>query len=153
MGSGIGSSVGLALGDPTRPVVCVCGDGGMQMAGMEALVALKERLRVVFAVFNDGRYNMVYHGYRQVYGREAPWSMPQVDFRGWASALGLPSARIDRPGELTRELFEDLTREGPALLDLRIDSRIPFGGGGRNEALLRMSMLARSHEEAPGGQR
>ena len=105
------------------------------------------------AVFNDGRYNMVYHGYRQVYGREAPWSMPQVDFQGWASALGLPSARIDRPGELTRELFEDLTREGPALLDLRIDPRIPFGGGGRNEALLRMSMLAQSGETASVGER
>jgi acetolactate synthase I/II/III large subunit len=127
----------------------VCGDGGMQMAGMEALVALKERLRIVFAVFNDGRYNMVYHGYRQVYGRDAPWAMPQVDFQGWATALGLPSARIDRPGELTRELFERLTRDGPALLDLRIDPRIAFGGGGRNEALLRMSMLERSGEAAP----
>lgn len=151
MGSGIGSSVGQALGDSSRPVVCVCGDGGMQMAGMEVLVALKERLRILFAVFNDGRYNMVYHGYRQVYGRDASWAMPTVDFTAWASALGLPSVRIERPGELTPELFRRLTRHGPAVLDLRIDARIPFGGGGRNEALLRMSMLERERDHAAPG--
>ncbi|MEI9948167.1 MAG: thiamine pyrophosphate-binding protein [Pseudomonadota bacterium] len=72
MGSGISGAVGLAVADPDRPVVCVCGDGGMQMVGMEALVALKYRLPIVFAVFNDARYNMVYHGYRQVFGGAKP---------------------------------------------------------------------------------
>src|SRR5690606_19354365 len=36
MGSGICGSIGLALAQPERPVVCICGDGGMQMAGMES---------------------------------------------------------------------------------------------------------------------
>ena len=39
MGSGIAGAIGLALADRSRPVVCICGDGGMQMLGMEALVA------------------------------------------------------------------------------------------------------------------
>jgi 3-oxoacyl-[acyl-carrier-protein] synthase III len=47
MGSGIAGSIGLALADRSRPVVCIAGDGGMQMAGMEALVALRERLPIL----------------------------------------------------------------------------------------------------------
>ena len=80
MASGIASAVGLALGDRTRRVICICGDGGMQMAGMELLVAVKLRLPIVFAVFNDARYNMVYHGYRYTFGREAAWETPVIDF-------------------------------------------------------------------------
>jgi acetolactate synthase-1/2/3 large subunit len=141
MGSGICSAVGLALGDPQRKVVCICGDGGMQMAGMEALVASKERLKVIFAVFNDARYNMVYHGYKQLYGHAEPWETDFIDFAGWARSLSIPSARINHPGEITSELLDTLTQRGPAVLDIRTDRRLQVAGGGRNEALLRMSAL------------
>lgn len=142
MGSGICSAVGLALGDQRAKVVCVCGDGSMQMAGMEVLVALKERLHVLFAVFNDARYNMVYHGYRQVFGREASFESPWIDFAGWATALQIPSARINHPGEITPSLVDALLHDGPAVLDIRIDRRLRMAGGGRNEALQQMAKLA-----------
>jgi acetolactate synthase-1/2/3 large subunit len=141
MGSGVCSAVGLALGQPETPVVCVCGDGSMQMAGMEVLVALKERLHILFAVFNDARYNMVYHGYRQVFGREAPFETPWIDFAGWANALQVPSARINHPGEITPSLVTALLRRGPAVLDIRIDRQQRLKGGGRNESLQRMASL------------
>lgn len=144
MGSGIGSAVGLALGRRPRRVVCVCGDGGMQMAGMEILVAIRERLPIVFAVFNDARYNMVYHGFKQVFGREAPWDTAPIDFVAWAGSMGVPAARIDGPGEITASLLGALgAAGGPCVLDIRIDRDVRLAGGGRNEALLHMSMLER----------
>ncbi len=143
MGSGIATAIGLALGDENRRVVCVCGDGSMQMVGMELLVALRERLPIVFAVFNDARYNMVYHGHKQVFGRAAAWESPWVDFAGWARALGIPGVRIHRPGEITAELFDRMTAlGGPAVLDVRIDRDVRLTGGGRNEALQHMSMAS-----------
>jgi thiamine pyrophosphate-dependent acetolactate synthase large subunit-like protein len=144
MGSGIASAIGLALGDCSRRVICICGDGGMQMAGMEALVAVRERLPIVFAVFNDARYNMVYHGYKQVFGREAPWESPWVDFTSWAAALGMPGARIDSPGQIDADLIDRLCDRGPAVLDIRIDRDVQMTGGGRNEALIHMSMGGKS---------
>jgi acetolactate synthase-1/2/3 large subunit len=144
MGSGIASAVGLALGDPSRRVVCVCGDGGMQMAGMELLVALQHRLPLVYAVFNDARYNMVYHGYRLTHDREAAWSTPPIDFVAWARALGAPGRRIDRPGEITRALLDELTADGPAVLDIRHDPDVRIRGDGRIEALRQMSFGGRA---------
>jgi acetolactate synthase-1/2/3 large subunit len=145
MGSGISGAIGLALARPDRPVVCVCGDGGMQMVGMEALVALKYRLPIVFAVFNDARYNMVYHGYRQVFGREAEWESPWTDCAKWARSMGMAGLRVNHPGEITSD---QLTRvrelRVPLVLDIRIDRDVRLTGGGRNEALRHMSMLSQA---------
>jgi len=144
MGSGISGAIGLALADPERPVVCVCGDGGMQMVGMEALVALKYRLPIVYAVFNDARYNMVYHGYRQVFGREAEWESPWTDFAAWARSMGMAGLRVNHPGEITSEQLARLrAARVPVVLDIRIDRDVKLTGGGRNEALQHMSMLSK----------
>lgn len=140
MASGIASSIGQALGDRDRTVVCVCGDGGMQMAGMELLVAARERLPIVYAVFNDARYNMVYHGMKQLYGEGAGWDTPWVDFVMWARSFGVAGARIERPGEITAQLLRDLTAGGPAVLDIRIDRDKRIHGAGRVESLSHMSL-------------
>jgi acetolactate synthase-1/2/3 large subunit len=141
MASGIAASVGIALGDPSRTVVCICGDGGMQMAGMEILVAIEQRLPILFAVFNDARYNLVYHGHRITFGTGSSWSTPRIDFVQWAQALGVRGARIERPGDIHRDLVRDLTAGGmPAVLDIRQDSSIRIGGDGRLEALRQMSL-------------
>jgi acetolactate synthase-1/2/3 large subunit len=150
MGSGIAGAIGLALADRTRPVVCIAGDGGMQMAGMEALVAMRERLPVLFVVFNDGRYNMVHHGMRQIFGEASAYDMPRIDFSTWASAFGMPAAVVSRPGEIDRGLVRDLLRHGgPALIDARIDDSVRIRGGGRVEALQHMSMLSQARGRIP----
>jgi acetolactate synthase-1/2/3 large subunit len=146
MGSGISGAVGLALGNPRRRVVCICGDGGMQMAGMEALVALEHGLPIVYAVFNDARYNMVFHGYRQVFGREAKWETGWIDFAAWAQSMGMQGVRVERPGEITAERLDQLAQARvPIVLDIRIDRDVRLSGGGRNEALQHMSMLQERH--------
>lgn len=141
MGSGISGAIGLALARPKRPVICVCGDGGMQMSGMEVLVALKYRLPIVYAVFNDARYNMVYHGYRQVFGREAAWDSPWTDFAKWARSMGLAGLRVNHPGEIDAATLRRVRDTGtPLILDIRIDREKRVTGGGRNEALQHMSL-------------
>jgi len=142
MGSGIAGAVGLGVADPERPVICICGDGGMQMNGMELLVAADLGLPIVYAVFNDARYNMVHHGMRQLYGRGgSDWETPFVDFAGWASAMGVPAARVTHPGQIDAPMLERLRRigPGPCVLDIRIDREVQLRGGGRVEALQRMS--------------
>ncbi len=139
MGSGIGSAIGLALGDPSRRVICVCGDGGMQMTGHELLVALEHQLPVIFAVFNDARYNMVYHGYRLTHDRVEPWSTPMIDFVGWARSLGAKGHLIQDPGQITAALLDDLSASGPAVLDIRQARDTRIAGDGRIEALRQMS--------------
>jgi len=141
MTSGIASAVGMALADRRRRLVCIAGDGGMAMAGMEILLAVQHRLPIVYAVFNDGRYNMVYHGYRAICGGEAPWSTPPVDFVKWAEAVGAVGRLVTRAGEITASELDRLTRAGlPVVLDVRQDRGVRIRGGGRIEAIQQMSM-------------
>lgn len=142
MGSGIAGATGLALADPHRPVICICGDGGMQMSGMEVLTSIKERLPVVYAVFNDARYNMVFHGMTQIFGDSEAYETPLVDFEGWAQSLGLVAATVYAPDRIPDILEKFQYDRRPALLDIRIDRDVRIRGGGRVEALQHMSMLA-----------
>ncbi|HEX4337798.1 MAG TPA: thiamine pyrophosphate-binding protein [Polyangiaceae bacterium] len=147
MGSGIAGSIGVALADRERRVVCFCGDGGMQMSGAEVLVAVRERLQILYVVFNDGRYNMVHHGMRQIFGSAAPYDGPPIDFATWAKALGVPAQVVAHGGEITSGLVDSLLSDGgPALLDVRFDASVRVRGGGRVEALQRMSMLSPKRE-------
>lgn len=141
MGSGICSAVGLAVADPSHRIICICGDGGMQMSGSEIITAAKLRLPIVYAIFNDARYNMVHHGYKQQFSREEPFDSPWVDFVGWARSFGLPGARIEHPGQITAELLAELTSSGlPAVLDIRHNADVRIRGAGRVETLQQMSM-------------
>lgn len=143
MGSGIAGASGLAIADPMRPVVCICGDGGMQMSGMEILTSVKHKLPIVYAVFNDSRYNMVHHGMKKIFGESDAYDTTTVDFSLWALSMGVVSQTITRPGQITRELMDRLMLSGgPVLLDIRIDKEVSLRGGGRVEALQHMSMLA-----------
>jgi len=141
MGSGIAGAVGIALADPSRPVVCVCGDGGMEMNGMEIVTAADLGLPIVYAVFNDARYNMVHHGMRQLFETEQDWETRWVDFAAWAQSFGVPARVVRSAGEIDTAL-EALRGEtqGPVLLDIRIDRDVRIRGAGRVEALQRMSV-------------
>jgi thiamine pyrophosphate-dependent acetolactate synthase large subunit-like protein len=113
----------------------------MQMAGMELLLAVQHRLPVVFAVFNDGRYNMVHHGYRLLFDRLEPFATPPIDFAAWATAIGVRARKITRPGEITAALLDELTTgDGPAVLDIRQDADVRIRGDGRIEAIRQMSL-------------
>jgi len=94
-------------------------------------------------VLNDGRYNMVHHGMKQIFGAASLYDTPPVDFSQWAMALGIPSRIIARPGEITTDLIDSLLSSGgPALLDVRANANVRVRGGGRVEALQHMSMLS-----------
>jgi acetolactate synthase I/II/III large subunit len=138
MGSGIGQAIGMCLGDK-RPTICICGDGGMQMHGMEILTAIKHRLPMVFAIFNDARYNMVHHGFQNVLGREVCSGQTEyIDFVKLAHALGIDGYQINNPGEINYTLMHGWLQQGPTILDIRINKDIHLVGAGRDEALKSM---------------
>ena len=55
---------------------------------------------------------MVYHGFKFVFGRDAEWDTPWIDFAAWARAIGMPGVRITRPGEITAAMLDRLTAPG-----------------------------------------
>jgi acetolactate synthase-1/2/3 large subunit len=59
MGFGLPAAIGAKLGNPETPVVCISGDGGMQMNIQEMATAVTCELPITFCVFNNGYLGMV----------------------------------------------------------------------------------------------
>lgn len=136
MGSGIVSAIGHAMGDRSRRVYAVCGDGGFLMSGNELQTAVHHDVPVTFVVINDGRYNMCHHGLRDQYGANANCTIGAVDFAAVARGFGAQGHVITN----MRELIDGLhIQDGPVVLDVRIDPDARLAGNQRIASLRQFS--------------
>lgn len=122
MGWAIGAAVGVARANPNCPVVCITGDGSYLMNGQEITVAASEKLCVLFVILNDSALGMVKHGQRLTGAEPIAFELPKVDFRLMAEAMGIHGHVVDTPADFDALDFDAiLRRQGPTLLDVRID--------------------------------
>lgn len=147
LGFGLPAAVGLRMGDPSRPVVAVLGDGS-SLYGIQGLwSAERYGCGVLFVVLSNGRYAIMDKLADQA-GGKAPWpAFENVDVCGLARALGCPARRVSSYGELIDVLDEVVPtlagRTEPLVLDVPVRTephtsdadprrRAPGAGTGRD---------------------
>jgi acetolactate synthase-1/2/3 large subunit len=121
MGSGIGAAIGIKEARPDETVIALCGDGGLAMFAGDLMTCVDNDINVIFAVFNDGRWNMVEHGFRTVHGA-VPAGFPSrvADLATVARGFGALALRISTPQGLQALCgYTNTTR--PVVLDIAID--------------------------------
>jgi acetolactate synthase-1/2/3 large subunit len=92
------------------------------MSGQEITTAVEEKLPVIFVLLNDHAYGMVMHGQRLAGAEPIAFELPHVDFRKMAESMGIPAHVICAPADFEHIDFPALLqRQGPTLLDVRID--------------------------------
>lgn len=124
MGWAIGAAVGTALGDPTRPVVCLVGDGSYLMSGQEITAALMCQLPVIFIVLNDQALGTVRHGQRLAGAEPIGFELPRIDYAAMAASMGIDSYSVYSPADLRDiDLARISRRRAPALIDVHVDPR------------------------------
>jgi acetolactate synthase-1/2/3 large subunit len=137
MGSGIGFAIGARHSRQQRTVIGICGDGGFAMHAGEVLTCTEHGIDLVLVVINDGRYNMVHHGFNAVYGR-TPTCLPRrvADIAGVARRFGAIGVCLKNAGDLDVTRLRRLARRGrPVVLDVRIDADLSLSAGSRSAAL------------------
>ena len=68
MGYGLPAAVGAQIGNPGRAVLCITGDGGMQMNLQELATAVLEELPVIILILNNGYLGMGRQWQQLMYG-------------------------------------------------------------------------------------
>jgi len=122
MGYGVAAAVGGKFAAPDRVVVCITGDGGFLMNGMEVSTAVHYQKQVIWVVLNDAGYGMVYHGLRTLNLPDVGSRYPRVDCAKVANGLGAQGLHIREPGQINRRLIADIIESGrPTVLDVEID--------------------------------
>lgn len=76
MGFGFPAAIGAKIGCPDKPVICISGDGGMQMNLQEFATAMSQEANVIVCVLNNYYLGMVRQMQQLFYGK-----------RYWATCL------------------------------------------------------------------
>jgi acetolactate synthase I/II/III large subunit len=140
MGFGLPAAMGAKVGCPNETVVCVAGDGSVQMNMQELATCAQDGIAIKVFIMNNGYLGMV----RQ--WQELFWDKrySQVDMGQWpdfvklAEAYGATGLRFEDKKTLVSDMKEALAVEGPVLVDVRVTREentypmIPAGQPARN---------------------
>ncbi|MEJ4046353.1 acetolactate synthase 3 large subunit [Erwinia sp. SLM-02] len=126
MGFGLPAALGVKLALPQETVVCVTGDGSIQMNIQELSTALQYGIPVLVLNLNNRFLGMVKQWQDMIYsGRHSQSYMESLpDFVRLAEAYGHVGISIDRPEELESKLAEALEQvrnERLVFVDVNVD--------------------------------
>ena len=124
MGFGLPAALGVKLALPEETVVCVTGDGSIQMNIQELSTALQYNLQVVVVNLNNRYLGMVKQWQDMIYsGRHSQSYMDSLpDFVKLAEAYGHVGIAIRTPDELESKLAQALAeKERLVFVDVTVD--------------------------------
>ncbi|KGQ59912.1 acetolactate synthase 3 large subunit [Gallibacterium anatis] len=144
MGFGLPAALGVKLAHPEAKVVCVTGDGSIQMNIQELSTAKQYGIPVVIVSLNNRFLGMVKQWQDIIYaGRHSQSYMDSLpDFVKLAEAYGHIGMRIEHPDELETKLAEALAiKDKVVFVDIRVDETehvypMQMRGGAMNEMYL-----------------
>ena len=122
MGFGLPAAMGASIGKPDMPVVCVTGDGSVQMNIQELATLTENGIPVKVFIVNNGYLGMV-RQWQELFwdNRYSHVDMGQVpDFVKLAEAYGMTGMRITEKDKLVDGLKEALAIDGPVVVDIRV---------------------------------
>ena len=136
MGFGFPAAMGAQLAYPKSRVVCITGDGSLQMCIQEMATIREQDLPVKVLLLDNGVLGMVHQWqdlfYDQRYSQTVFSSNP--DFVRLAEAYGWEALRAERPSELEGAMKTWLASKRPSLLQVIVPASenvfpmVPAGG-------------------------
>ncbi|GBR77370.1 acetolactate synthase large subunit [Candidatus Termititenax dinenymphae] len=137
MGFGMPAAMGTAAAHPKDNVICLVGDGGMQMNLQELGTIATNKLPVKTLIINNRWLGMV-RQWQQLFYREhyshTDLEDAQPDFLKLAEAYGIKGVQISDPKNLAKQLKEILEHKGPVLANIlvardeNVYPMVPSGG-------------------------
>jgi benzoylformate decarboxylase len=121
LGFGLAAAVGVQLAEPSRPVVCVVGEGSVQYAVTALWSAVAYDVPVTFLVLRNEEYSILkwFADLEHVSG--APGlDLPSLDTAAIASGYGLRSRRVTGLEELGTELSAAISSGSPELVEIGV---------------------------------
>jgi acetolactate synthase I/II/III large subunit len=129
MGYDLPAAIGASFARPWKRVICLAGDGSIQMNLQELQTVVHHHLPLKIFVLNNSGYLSMRMTQSSFFGRltgeSAVSGASLPDMVKVACAYGIPSIRIDRLSQLA-QIDRALAAEGPALIDVVLDPAQEF---------------------------
>jgi thiamine pyrophosphate-dependent acetolactate synthase large subunit-like protein len=126
LGFAFPAALGARVAEPDRPILVVCGDGGLLFTSQEMATAIREALPVVVLVINDASYGSVRIIQQQQFdGRTSQVQLTNPDFLGFAQSFGFAAVRISKPSQVVKAVRDALGTRVPQLIELAAHFGLP----------------------------
>ncbi len=129
MGYDLPAAIGAAFAAPDQRVICLAGDGSLQMNIQELATLAHHRLPIKLFVLCNGGYLSIRSTQNNFFkllvgeGPESGVSFP--DFTKVAEAYGVPARKLD-PLRAAEDIAEILATPGPQLIAVELDRQQSF---------------------------
>ena len=122
MGFGLPAAIGAQMAVPDALVVCIAGDGSLQMNSQEMATARVNNLPIKVLLLNNSCLGMVRQWQQLFYhDRFSQTLLEDVpDFVKLGEAYGWHAARVTDPARLKEAIVDMIAADGPAILDVRV---------------------------------
>lgn len=122
MGFGFPAAVGAAVANPDKQVICIAGDGSIQMNIQELGTISAYNIPVKVVILNNHYLGMVRQWQELFYDRRySATPMKNPDFIKVAGAYGVAGRMIDKQEDVESALKEMLDHKGAYFLEVRIE--------------------------------
>jgi acetolactate synthase-1/2/3 large subunit len=122
MGFGLPAAMGAKIGCPDQTVVCISGDGSIQMNMQELATCSQEGIDVKVFIMNNNYLGMV-RQWQELFwdGRYSQVDTGQYpDFVKVADAYGATGMRFTEKATLVQDMREAIATPGPVMVDVRV---------------------------------
>jgi acetolactate synthase-1/2/3 large subunit len=140
MGFGLPAAMGAKVGCPDETVVCIAGDGSVQMNMQELATCAQDGIAIKVFIMNNGYLGMVRQWQELFWDRRYSHvdmgSYP--DFVKLAEAYGATGMRLTDKNTLVEDMRTAIETDGPVLVDVRVTQEenvypmIPAGQAARD---------------------
>ncbi|XCI74924.1 MAG: biosynthetic-type acetolactate synthase large subunit [Flavobacteriales bacterium] len=122
MGFGLPAAIGVQFGAKERQVICIVGDGGIQMTVQELGTILQNDLPIKIVLLNNGFLGMV-RQWQQLFfeKRYSCTELVNPDFVQLASAYNIQAQKVDRREQLEAAIKKMLNNKGAYLLEVIVE--------------------------------
>lgn len=122
MGYGLPAALGVKIGAPNRQVICMVGDGGIQMTIQELGTIKQTGAAVKIVLFNNNYLGMVRQWQELFFARRySETYLENPDFIKLADAYGIAGRKVTEREALDSAVKEMLDHDGPYLLEIEIE--------------------------------
>jgi acetolactate synthase-1/2/3 large subunit len=129
MGYDLPAAIGAAFAQNGKRVICLAGDGSLQMNIQELQTVVQHRLNIKLFVLNNNGYLSIRNTQKNFFGKligEGPQSgLTFPDIVKVGEAYGLPSLRLNE-ARFEDRLREILQMKGPVICEVMLDPEQSF---------------------------
>jgi acetolactate synthase I/II/III large subunit len=152
MGYGLPAAIGACFASGKHRVVCVHGDGGLQLNVQELQTVWHHQLPLKLFVFSNQGYTSIKHTQNQFFdghfvGVDPSSGLSCPDTLKLAAGYQLPAIRVDNHAQLRQAIRQALDTPGPFIVDVLLHPLQPIEPRVKSERLPDGKMVSKPLED------